>query len=158
MSFTASHVSRSHTIHLDAPPRQVFPLFEPIGEKAWAEGWEPTLLFPADGAAQPGAVFTTRHPDESETIWMITGYDPARFHLGYLRVTPGSRVGKIDIACQEAPGGTTRASVIYTFTALSEQGNAFIARFTQAHYQEMMAAWEQAINSYLAQGHVRRHH
>ena len=54
-------------------------------------------------------------------------YDSANFHLTYLRVTPGSRVGQIDIQCQEAPGGTTDASVTYTFTALSEQGNAFTA-------------------------------
>ena len=158
MSFTAQRVSHTHTIRLSAPPSQAFPLFEPIGEKAWAEGWEPHILFPADGVAELGAVFTTKHPTESASIWTMPVYDSANFHLTYLRVTPGSRVGQIDIQCQEAPGGTTDASVTYTFTALSEQGNAFTARFTEAHYQAMMADWERAINFYLAHGHTLPHH
>lgn len=158
MSFTPGHVARQQSIHLSAPPSQVFPLFEPIGESAWAEGWQPTILFPADGAAQVGAVFTASHPIEGESIWTMPVYDPTSFHLAYLQVTPGSRVGNIDIRCQEVPGGTTRATVGYTFTALSEQGNEFIARFTATHYQEMMAAWERAINYFLAHGHALKHH
>ncbi len=158
MAFTAQHVSHTHTIRLAAPPSQVFPLFEPIGEQAWAEGWEPHMLFPADGVAVPGAVFTTQHPTEGESIWTMPVYDQASFHLAYLRVTPGLRVGHIDIHCQEAPGGTTDASVTYTFTALNEPGNAFTARFTEVHYQAMMAEWERAINFYLAHGHALPHH
>ncbi len=159
MSFTAQRVRHTHTIRLSAPPGQVFPLFEPIGEKAWAEGWEPHMLFPADGAAEPDAVFTTQqHPNESESIWTMTVYDPDNFHLAYLRVTPGSRLAHLDIQCQEAPGGTTDASVTYVFTALSEQGNEFIARFTEAYYQAMLEDWERAINYYLAHGHLLPHH
>ncbi|HEY7349859.1 MAG TPA: SRPBCC family protein [Ktedonobacterales bacterium] len=157
MSFTAQRVTRTRVIHLSAAPRQVFPLFEPVGEKAWAEGWEPTMLFPADGTAEPGAVFTARHP-EGESIWIMPLYDPASFHLAYFNVAHGSRVGNIEIQCREAPGGTTDASVSYTFTALNEPGNEFIANFTETHYEEMMAAWERAINYYLAHGRALRHH
>lgn len=158
MSFTAGHVTRQQTIRLSASPSQVFPLFEPLGERAWAEGWQPNMLFPTDGTAQAGAVFTTSHPVEGESIWTMPLFDPASFHLAYLLVTPGSRVGNIDIRCQEAPSGATQATVSYTFTTLSEQGNEFIARFTAAHYQEMMTAWERAINYFLAHGHALKHH
>ena len=158
MSFTAQRVSHTRTIRLAASPSQVFPLFEPIGEKAWAEGWEPQMLFPADGMAAIGAVFTIRHEAESESIWTMPVYDQTAFHLAYLQVTPGSRVGHIDIHCQEAPGGTTDASVTYTFTALNAQGNEYTAKFTEAHYQAMMAMWERAINFYLAHGHALPHH
>ncbi len=158
MSFIAQRVSRTQTICLSALPERVFPLFEPIGEKAWAEGWEPQMLFPASGVAEPGTVFTTRNSEGNESIWTMSVYDPVNFHLAYLRTTPGSLVGQIDIHCQEESDGTTGASVTYTFTALSEDGNEFTARFTEAHYQAMMADWERAINHYLAHGQVLPHH
>ncbi|HEY7358321.1 MAG TPA: hypothetical protein VH590_17695 [Ktedonobacterales bacterium] len=157
MSFPAQRVALSQTIHLSAPSGQVFPLFEPIGEQAWAEGWEPHMLFPADGVAEAGAVFTTGHPPEGESIWTLTAYDPARLHLAYLRVTPGLHVAYIEIQCGDAQDGTTRATVTYTLTSLSAAGNDRLAHFS-ARYQEEMAAWERAINFYLAHGHALPHH
>ncbi len=159
MSFTADHISRTQTIQLAAPPSRVFPLFEPIGEQAWAIDWKPAFRFPATGAAQAGMVFTTQvHEDESESIWTITAYDPANLQLTYLRLTPGSRVGIIDIRCEAAQDSTTLASITYTFTALSEDGNEFLSRLTEAHYQEFIASWEKAINHYLASGRALPHH
>jgi hypothetical protein len=160
MSFTASHISRSHTIHLEAPPDQVFPLFEPVGEQSWAPDWKPTFLFPPSGAAQAGAVFTTQvHEDDGQdTIWAISTYDPDNLRLAYLRVTPGSRVGIIDIRCAGTFDGRTEATITYTFTGLSDEGNEFIARLTPAHYQEYIASWETAINHYLHSGQSLAHH
>ncbi len=160
MPFTASHISRSYTIHLDAPPSRVFPLFEPVGEQSWAIDWKPVFLFPPSGAAQAGAVFTTQvHEDDGQdTIWMMSTYDPASYCLSYLRVTPGSRVGIIDIRCEGTSDGGTAATITYTFTGLSEEGNEFIARLTPAHYQEYIASWETAINQYLHSGQALAHH
>ena len=160
MTFIAGHISRSHTIHLDAPPSRVFPLFEPVGEQAWASDWKPIFLFPPSGEAQMGTVFTTQvHEDDGhDTIWAMSAYNPASYRLAYLRVTPGSRVGVIDISCQEMPDGGTAATVTYTFTSLSDEGNEFIARLTQAHYQEYIASWELALNHYLRFGQPLAHH
>jgi len=158
MSFTAQRVSQTRTICLSASPGQVFPLFGPIGEKAWAEGWEPNMLFPADGVAEMGAVFTAQHPTEGASIWMMPIYDQTLYHLTYFCVTPTLRVSHIDIQCQAAPDGTTDATVTYTATALNERGNEFTARFTETYYQTMMANWERAINYYLGHGHALPHH
>ena len=160
MTLTASHISRSHTILLDAPPSHVFPLFEPVGEQSWAADWKPVFLFPPSGAAQAGAVFTTQvHEDDGQdTIWIMSAYEPANFRLAYLRVTPGSRVGIIDIRCKDTPDGRTEATITYTFTGLSDEGNEFIARLTPAHYQEYIASWETAINQYLRTGQSLAHH
>ena len=160
MTFTASHISRSHAILLDAPPDQVFPLFEPVGEQSWATDWKPAFLFPPSGAAQVGAVFTTQvHEDDGQdTIWVMSAYEPANFRLAYLRVTPGSRVGIIDISCREMPVDATEATVTYTFTGLSDEGNEFIARLTPVHYQEYIASWETAINQYMRSGQSLAHH
>ena len=48
-TFLAQHLTRSHTIHLPATPRDVFPLFSSLGEKHWAQGWQPEMVYPASG-------------------------------------------------------------------------------------------------------------
>ena len=123
MSTATQRATVSQVIHLAAPPGRVFPLFEPLGEKAWAADWDPQMLYPADGAAEAGAVFTTGHAPAGESIWTMTVYDPATFHLAYLRVTPGAQVAFIEIQCADADNGTTRATVSYTLTGLSAAGN-----------------------------------
>lgn len=154
----ARHVSRTATIHLTAPESRVFPLFEPIDEKLWAEGWEPEMLHPESGAAQQGAVFLTRHPGEPVTIWTIARYEPDKHQISYVRVTPESRLAWVDIQCVGNEDGTTSATISYTFTALSELGNQFIEQFTEAHYREWMTSWEAAINHFLRHGHTLPHH
>jgi len=124
----------------------------------WAAAFEPQMRHPSSGVAEEGAVFTTQHAGEPDTIWTLTTYDPARWSLAYLRVTPGSRVGRVEICCVEAANGTTDATVTYTFTALSDAGNAFIARFTERHYRDYIAAWEAALSHYLLHGSRLEHH
>ena len=115
------------------------------------------MLFPADGTPEPGAVFTTQHPTEGESIWTMTVYDPATLRLAYLLVTPDVRVSLIEIQCEDLQDGTTRATVTYTLTALSAAGNATLDHFS-THHQANIAAWERAINFYLAHGHALPHH
>jgi Polyketide cyclase / dehydrase and lipid transport len=158
MTFTPLYVSRSGVIHLPAAPEQVFPLFEPLGEMRWAQGWAPHMLYPAAGEACIGMVFTTQHPGEAETTWTVAAYDPERCHITYVRQTPGSRVGVIDVACTSVEEHASRVTVSYIFTSLSEEGNAYIAAFTEDHYSAYMADWEHAINHYLRHGVLLQHH
>jgi hypothetical protein len=157
MPFSAQRVSHTHTIHLEAPASRVFPLFTPAGERAWAADWQPEFLYPATGEPEVGAVFISRHAGEPATIWTIIAYDPARRSLEYLRTTPGSRVGMVRVACEEAPEGTTRAAITYTFTALNDEGNAYLAGFTAEHYRAYLAGWERAIGHYLRTGQQLPH-
>jgi hypothetical protein len=157
MSFTAQHMSVSQTMRLSAPPSQVFPLLDPIGEKNWAKGWEPQMLFPADGTPQVGAVFTTQEPSGDEAIWTMIAYDPAQLHIAYLRVEPGLLVSFIEIQCDAAQDRTASVTVTYTRTGLSEAGNDRLARFS-AQQENTIVAWEGAINFYLAHGHALSHH
>ncbi len=39
------HAERSFTVHLDAAPGQVFPLFGPTSEREWAPDGEPKMIF-----------------------------------------------------------------------------------------------------------------
>jgi hypothetical protein len=158
MPFVAQHFTRTQNIHLAAPPERVFPLFGPIGEKRWAAGWEPEMIYPVSGEMEEGMVFITSSPGEVQAIWTIIAFNAAKCCISYLRVTPGSHVATIDIHCEDNLQETTRASIAYTFTALTEQGSDYVARFTEEHYQEWMSSWETAINYYLQHGHPLQLH
>ena len=158
MLFVAQHFTRTRDIHLAARAERVFPLFDPIGEKQWADGWAPEVIYPASGEVEEGMVFTTGSHDEAQVIWTILAFNAARWRISYLRVTPGSHVARIDIHCEDNLNEATRASISYTFTALTEQGNDYVARFTEEHYREWMSSWETAINYYLQHGHQLQHH
>lgn len=150
-AFRASRVVRAAEIRLEGAIGRVFPLFQPREEAAWAAGWAPRFRWPADGTPEEGAVFVTHPADEPETIWTVTRYDPAGGRIVYGRITPGSRAGQVEVACV-ADGEETRARVTYTFTALSEAGNAWLARFTADHYAAYLSEWEAAINHHLRTG------
>ncbi len=150
-NFAAKRVVRTRSILLNASVEKVFPLFTPLGEKAWAEGWNPQILHPASGETVEGMVFVTRHGgDEQDTIWTVSVYSPEKYFVRYLRVSPESRLGVVEVSCAAADLGKTQATVIYEFTALSEQGNQFIDDFTEEHYQQYISEWESAINDYLS--------
>jgi hypothetical protein len=149
MSFQAAHITRSAQIRLAAAPNVTFPLFEPLGERAWVEGWDPQPLFPASGEAMEGAVFLTQHPGEPATIWSIVVYDPEQHCVAYLRVTPNNRIGRVEVSCTPEGDAATLATVTYTFTALTEAGNVYLAHFTAEHYADYIASWETDINAYL---------
>ena len=156
--FSAKRVTRTHTIELAAPAQRVFPLFEPIGEKLWAEGWDPHMLYPASGATQEGSVFTTQGHDSSTTIWTVIHFDPEKFQITYLRVTPDSNVVKVEIHCVGSQAETAQARITYTFTALTEKGNQYVDQFTEAHYSHWIEFWGMAINHFLKHGTSLKHH
>jgi hypothetical protein len=145
----AKHIVRSHHIEIQAPPDVVFPLFTPLGEKKWVEGWEPVAHYPPSGEATEGAVFTTRAEGEPVTVWAIVAFDAETRYANYLRVRPGSRVAWVQVRCEEAMSGTTRVQVTYTFTALSEEGNRYVSDFTEARYREYIDSWKDTIHRFL---------
>lgn len=156
-NFVAQRVTRSHMIHVSAAVDRAFPLFEPLGEKLWAHGWEPEMLYPASGVAKVGTVFSTQHVDEPAKIWTIIAYEREQAHVTYVNVLPDVYTSRIDVRCE--PDGTeaSHVCVTYTLTALTPQGNEYIERFTQEHYQAYILSWEAAIESYLLHGHMLPH-
>lgn len=154
-AFIAQQVTRSHTIHLPAPPHEVFPLFSPLGEKHWARGWDPEMLYPTSGVAQEGAVFATQHAGEPAKIWTIIAYEREQAHVTYVNVLPHAYTSRIDVCCESDGTEATSVCVTYTLTALTPHGNEYIERFTQEHhYQAYISSWETAIEYYLLHGHM----
>jgi hypothetical protein len=149
MSFRAEHSERGHAFTVAKPLHEAFRLFEPEGERIWAEGWNPVYLYPADGKAGAGMVFTTSHGNE-ETIWTMTRHDPAAGLVEYVRTSPGSRIGRVLVQCSALDAARTRVNVVYAFTGLSESGNARIRELDEARYREFVESWGKAIERALA--------
>jgi hypothetical protein len=137
---------RSHSFTVARPLAEAFRLFEPEGERAWAQGWDPQYIFPSDGTPERGMVFTTSHGNES-TIWNLTRHDPQGGVVEYLRVTPGSRVAAVLVQCAPIGADKTRVTVVYTFTALSAAGNDYVRAMDQAHYEAFIEGWGTAIEA-----------
>ena len=144
MSFAAERAVRSHSFVVALPTSRAFRLFEPEGERAWAAGWDPKYLQPADGRAEAGMVFTTSHGGE-DTVWLMTRHEPQAGIVEYARVTPGSRIAAVLVQCARLDAARTRVTVIYTFTALSEAGNAYVRAMDDSRYGEMIDGWARAI-------------
>ena len=150
MSFIAKRASRSHTIHVDAPVGQAFALFDPIAERLWVNGWDPEIVHPPSQEIAPGTVFLTRAPDEPATIWRVESCDRERFYARYLRITPESRLGDVEVQCRPVDDQRTAVVVTYSFTALSPEGNQWVERFTEECYRAFIDSWEKEIRRYLS--------
>jgi hypothetical protein len=144
-------VSRSYTQTLEGTPEEVFPLLCPVREREWVEGWDPELVVSASGVAERDCVFTT--PDGArQATWVITEHEPAAGRVEMIKVTPGYLVIRLRITVRPLGPGTpprSAAEITYQYTALDEEGAAFVAGRTEAAYAEFMRAWEGSMNRFL---------
>jgi hypothetical protein len=153
-TFHAQRISQSHTITLNVEPSIVFSLFTPEEEKKWAPGWDYIPLYPLDGHIEKNMMFlTTKHDHaKQQAIWIVLDYQPLNYYIKYLKTEPDIKIGKIEIVCDSAGSNQTSASVTYTYTSLSEEGNLFLQSFTEDFYIQYLSFWEKAINHYLITG------
>jgi hypothetical protein len=150
-AFRAEHITRSESLVVARPAAEAIRLFTPEGERAWAQGWDPQYRHPLDGRLERGMVFTTGHGDE-HTIWTIIRCEPANGLMEYVRTTPGSRTGTVLVQCAPLDATRTRVTVVYSLTALSEEGNKALRELDEARFRAFIASWEQAIAAALERG------
>jgi hypothetical protein len=147
IGFVPAHETRSATIQLDAAPERAFGMFTPLGERAWAQGWDPEFLHPLDGEACEGSVFITGAGGR-ETIWTTIAHDPPT-RAAYARVTPGLHAVIVEVRLRPAGGDATLADISYTFTALTPAGTDAVAEMVEG-FGGWMEEWETSINRALA--------
>ena len=143
-SFRAEHIVRTHAFTVAMPIARAYELFMPEGERAWAPGWDPTYLHPRDGMPQRGMVFTTGHGGE-HTLWTMTRHEPAAGTVEYQRITPGSRMGSVLVECAAKDLTSTRVTVTYALTGLSDAGNQVLRDMDEAKFRAFIGDWERAI-------------
>jgi len=132
-----------------AAPARVFPLLCPVREAEWLPGWRYRMVHSDSGVAELGCVFATPDEDGSETIWVVTEYDPQTLRIAFVWVRPGLVATRLTIALRAAGVERTYADIAYTYTGLSQEGNELVASYTEAWFAEKMRGWESAINLYL---------
>ena len=144
--FAPLHVHRTGQIHIRAALRDAFLFFTPEGERLWMPGWMPEYLLGAESSDGTGVVFTT-NADGEDTVWLVTRFDAHKGTAEYVRVTPGSRIGTVTIACEQTGPAATRVTVSYSLTALSEEGNGALRAFDAPAFDAMLRHWEQSVNA-----------
>jgi hypothetical protein len=149
-SFQAAAVTRTGRLEFDGAIDKVFYLFTPIGERNWAKGWDPEVLFPLDREVAEGMVFRTRDQDGRVLTWTMTRYDAANYRVAYNVVTPEFVVRKLDIGCRLSGAAHIEVEVTDSYVGLSAHGNEFVERLTEASYAAKMETWKEGIGGYLA--------
>ncbi|MFQ6087966.1 MAG: hypothetical protein ACE5K0_03580 [Candidatus Methanofastidiosia archaeon] len=160
MNFKSKRISRTSIITLNAPLKRVFPLFGPIKEKEWAEGWNPEIIYSNTNLLEEYMVFKTKSHGHGEPnyIWIVTKYMPEQPLIEYTVFTT-ERLWCIAIKCSEnTTNQKTEAEITYTYTGLTEKGNAINEKALQVMYSNDLKDWEEAINYYLKTGEKLKHH
>lgn len=139
-----SHVQSSHRIVVDAPVDQAFMFFTPAGEELWVDGWQPSYLNPPDGRTEAGMVFITGEGAD-HTIWLMADFDREQHRSRYVRCTPGSRTGTVEVRCRALDAGRTEVEVSYALTALSPAGVEVLLGFEGERFAAMIDGWGQEI-------------
>ena len=147
--FRAERIERSHALVVELPLAEAFTWFEPEGERAWAEGWDPRYHHPSDGRAERGMVFTTGHGGEL-TLWTMIRHEPANGLVEYVRSTPGSRTGTVLVQCSALDERRTRVTIVYTLTAITPEGNEVLRAMGEERFRIYIESWEAAIAKAIA--------
>ncbi|EQD37692.1 hypothetical protein B1B_16027, partial [mine drainage metagenome] len=119
------------------PLQEAVPLFTPMGERLWAQGWDPAFPAPAADDSEPGTIFQTDHAGRL-SIWTVIHRNPGGA-MGYATTTPGDRAGTVAVSCQPMGSGT-RVTVSYDLTALTPTANDELTRFAM-DYPDFLAHW-----------------
>lgn len=117
------HTDESFFFDVPVSLDQAFPLFGPLGERAWAgPSWRPDMLHPVPHRDVEGAVFLQAHLEGRTAVWTNTCFDRAAGRAQYVYLVPGRQVALIDLTLSER-GGSTHVTVRYRRTALAVTAN-----------------------------------
>ena len=131
----------SARIHVALPAEEAFQLFTPLGEREWAQGWDPAFPAPTSDDSEPGTVFETDAHGRRGT-WLVTDRVWGR-RIMYAHVIPEDRAGSITVTLDETDGGS-EVEVVYELTPLSEAGAHHLEQFADG-YGDYLQLWEDAI-------------
>jgi hypothetical protein len=152
MSFTATHRPASCTMHVAAPPADVFPLLCPVRERDWIPGWDADVLHSRSGLAELGCVFVTRPGEGRRLAWVVTRYEPP--HAIAFAIFHRDVVETLLVELAPAENGT---GLVWSraYTALEPSGNDWIEANVPAKVEARLAALEGLLRSYFERSRSR---
>ena len=150
--FTARRITRRYRQTINAPPESVFPLLCPVREADWLDGWQYAMIYSESGLIEEGAVFSTPHEGEEDTVWIVTKHDPEKREIEFARFTPNSRTCVLRIAVGADTENRSFVEIAYTYTATTPAGNDFIEELTEETFLKAVVFWEKSLNHFLETG------
>jgi len=154
--FKAKKLIRTYCQTINAEPAMVFPLLCPVKEAQWLDGWQYHLIYSESGFAEEGCVFSTPQEGEQDTIWIITKHDKDNYEIEFTRFTPDSRTCVLNISVEPQNENTSSVHIEYAYTAISDEGNKFIAELTEEKFLSAVKFWEKSMNYFLETGEKLR--
>lgn len=138
-------ISRSGSFELELPPAKALLLFTAPGEKLWIEEWDPIILH-GDGF-ESGTIFVTTNHGPN-TYWTVSEFDTQARHAKYIRVTPESDTGTVDVNVTSNRTGGSTINITYQLTGLTPAGNEKLnASYSESDYAAMMQEWKRMIQN-----------
>jgi hypothetical protein len=134
------HIRSTYRISVQAPAEKAHLFFTPAGEELWVGGWAPRYVNPADGTTRQGMVFCTGH-GEDFTVWTLVDFDRRALRSRYVRCTPATRTGTVEVSCEPLDSVRTQVEVTYNLTALSPQGERLLEGFEGPAFESMIESW-----------------
>jgi hypothetical protein len=156
--FQSAGVTRTASFELAATPDRVFPLFGPIDEAKWAEGWAIEVIYSPQPSPAAGMVFATRQHGNPQLLWTVAELDAANYKIVYVTYLADDSIGRLEIICRKSSPSSTTVTVTHSRVGLSETGNRHAERYTQEKHQAQLQAWQHAITYYLKTGRRLAHH
>jgi len=136
-------IVRNGSFELDLPPREALLLFTAPGERLWISEWDPKILH-GDGF-EAGTVFITTNHGPS-TYWQVCDFDRDAGHARYVRVTPESDTGMVDVRVSSNNTGGSTINVTYQLTGLTPSGNDKLSTaYSAPDYAAMLQNWQRMI-------------
>jgi|JI7StandDraft_1071085.scaffolds.fasta_scaffold10557_6 hypothetical protein len=139
------HTHATHRIVVNAPADKAYMFFTPAGEELWVDGWAPRYVYPSDGTTQRGMVFWTGQGSDL-TVWRLLDFDRQAMRSLYVRCTPASRMGTVEVVCTALEVTKTQVEVTYALTALSPEGESLLEAFEGPEFAAMIDGWASLIS------------
>jgi len=150
--FKAKRITRTYRQTINGTPDKVFPLLCPVCEAEWLDGWQYEMIYSESGFVEEGAVFSTPHSGEEDTVWVVTKHVQANRKVEFTRFTNNSRTCVLKISVISRDSISSFVDILYTYTAVSAAGNNFIDSFTEEIFLEAVTFWEKSMNYFLETG------
>ena len=141
---------KHHVMQIAASPAVVFPLVCPVREADWIDGWSCEMLHSESGLAELGCVFKTNRAPENEAFWIMTRCDSPR-EAEYVRFVTGKMFVVLRFQLAATEYGTAM-EVTYSFTGVTEAGNAFVETVVPQYIELALNHLEASLNHFVKTG------
>jgi len=143
---------KSYTMHFNWSPEEIFPLLCPVVEYDWIEHWECEMIYTDSGVAELDCIFKTTHAEDTPETWVVCKYDPPNC-IEFVRVSSIKAI-RYTIELMQQDDGSTKVIWRQVITGLNDEGDKFVANYTDDNYNDMMSLLQRMINHYLETGEM----